>query len=159
MDTTSVQRSFQKIFGWDATYGCIAANQLDDIISIRKYPLALCVNDMCLPHGGRHWVGLYLESKNAPLEFFCSYGRPLVSYGPHFTGFVMRHRLRVVQKFDVLQSPYTTVCGNYVIFYMLNRYKKISPDRIYAKFSKNVFQNDSFIVSFSKRFHQIKNIK
>lgn len=158
MDTLDVTRCFVKIFGDKGDYGCIAANELDDIIKIKKYPLAICVNNKPLPHGGEHWVGLYLESRHAHLEFFCSFGRSLESYGSHFVNFVVRHGLRVKQKFVMLQSPLTTVCGWYVVYYMLNRFRKLSVEMIYARFSKNVFQNDSFIVNFSRRFKQINNI-
>lgn len=159
MDTLFVQRCFVKIFAGNASYACIAANQLDEIDKIKTYPLALCVNDQPLPMKGRHWIGLYIQSKNSPLEVFCSYGKPVETYGHHFVNFIARHRLRVIQKFRTLQSPLTSLCGWYVIYYMLQRYMKRSREIIYSKFSKNVFQNDSFIVNFSQRFKQINNFK
>lgn len=159
METRQVLLCFEKIFGRKASYMCIPCNELDNIDVIKKYPLVLCINDMPNGHPGQHWVGIYVESKQAPLEFFCSYGRSLRSYGIHFVNFLTRHNLKLSQKYMMLQSPFSTLCGWYVVYYMFIREKRRSPYSFYAMFSKNVFNNDKIISNFSRYFIETNKIK
>lgn len=158
METSNVKKCFEKIFGQKGFYSCIPCDELDDM-KLKSFPFILCINNKPAGHIGEHWLGMYLEAPNAPLEFFCSYGRPLESYGYHFVNFVRRNRLRVRQKYDMLQSPFSTLCGWYVVYYMYKRKNNFSPDVIYAKFSKNRFNNDLIIRNFKKSFIRKKQIK
>ena len=94
MDTHTIARLLYKVFierkrngRRRPQFGCIPCDGLDNI-TVTRYPFAFCVNDSPSNSEGRHWIGLYIESRNKPVEFFCSFGKPVRLYSPHFKNFV-----------------------------------------------------------------------
>lgn len=153
MDSSTINRLLQKIFVGkkQAQYGCIPSNGLDNM-KIKTYPFAFCVNDMPAGHPGSHWLGLYIEDRNKPLEFFCSFGRPMSSYPPNFTMFVKRNKLSVKESNICLQSLTSDRCGQHVLYYLYNRRKECSRKCFYDKFSNDVIKNDKIVVAFVNKF-------
>lgn len=146
MDTQTILRVLQFLFR-RGQVGCVPCNELDRM-KIKKYPFAICVNDQPWPQGGMHWTGMYIKGRNEPLEFFCSYGKPMQSYPFYFVNFARRNKLKIVQSNICLQSPFSTVCGQHVIYYLFNRMKGCNRAGFYAKFSKDVNKNDECVRTF-----------
>lgn len=151
MDTFTIARILHGIIKKNrkrrAHIGCIPCNGLDQI-KVTRYPFAFCVNDSPSPSPGNHWTGLYIENRNKPAEFFCSYGKPISMYSPHFKKFLKRNKLKLVESNICLQSLTSGVCGQHVIFYLYNRLKGCSRKAFYAKFSNDVMKNDEIVRKF-----------
>lgn len=152
MDTLQVIKTMKILFKKKKTqFGCIPCDKLDNL-QIQHYPLAICLNDQTSDQPGGHWVGIHIERKNKPMEFFCSYGKPMKYYADHFTKFAERNKLKVQETNICLQSPISGVCGQHVLFYLYNRWKGCSRNVYYAKFSKNLDKNDKIVHNFVNRF-------
>lgn len=156
MDTLqiiSVQRTLFKHL--HVQYGCNPCDALDTM-EIRKYPFAMCLNDQPSGEPGQHWVGVFIPARNQPMEFFCSYGRPMEQYADNFKNFALRQGLPVLQSNICIQSPFSTVCGNHVLYFLYNRVNKCSRYAFYGKFSKHVKKNDNIVHNFVKRINKYK---
>jgi len=152
MDTLQIIKIMKTLFKKKKTqFGCIPCDQLDEL-EIKHYPLAICLNDERTGQPGGHWVGIHIEKKNKPMEFFCSYGKPMRFYPDHFMKFANRNKLKVQEIKICLQSPISGVCGAHVLFYFYNRMRGCSRNAFYAKFSKNSNKNDKIVYSFVDKF-------
>ena len=63
-----------------------AADELP--LSLDHYPTAIISNTDGSDKSGTHWTAFYFPNKNAPAEFFDSFGRPPEFYNPHFKNFL-----------------------------------------------------------------------
>ena len=152
MDTTRIGKILLLMSqGPNAQVGCIPCNDLDKLL-IKKYPFAYCINDQPYPETGNHWVAMYIHSRGSSLEFFCSFGKPISRYLPHFQNFANRNKLKIVQSNICLQSMLSDVCGQYVIYYIYNRLRRCSRNTFYAKFSSNVKRNDELVRAFVNKY-------
>lgn len=132
-------------------YDCIPCDYLTNT-RIRTYPFAYCVNDEPSNKPGTHWVGIYIEKPNGPLEFFCSFGRGIYTYDKYFKQFAVNNNLSVNQaKFD-LQSIDSSFCGHHVLHFLYCRAKRISFSTFYYNHKKkSTRDNDAFVDEFVKR--------
>lgn len=103
-------------------------------------PAALVAN--LDPHnlGGSHWVAFYLPSKG-PAEYYDSYGTLPIPPFEKLLGHNYRRSIRT------LQSPFSTVCGQYCIFFILKRCNGQSMHDIISSFGEDVTEND-FILNY-----------
>lgn len=96
---------------------------------------------------GSHWVCMYFPQSGLP-EYMDSYGAtPL----PHFDTF-LTHHYRCNK--NMIQSPFSAVCGQYCLYYLLQRSQLSSMDKVLAPFELNSFFNNDIIVNtyVSKHF-------
>lgn len=159
MDTVQIIKTMGVLFGRKKKkiqFGCIPCDKLDNL-QIKSYPFAICINDQPSGMPGAHWIGIYIEKRRKPMEFFCSYGKPIKTYADHFVKFAQRNHLKVNETNICLQSPFSEVCGHYVLYYLYNRLNGCSRNAFYAKFSKHLERNDKIVYTFVKKF--IEKIK
>lgn len=142
MDTGSILKILSSLFKRKAAYfDVIPCDHLDGII-IKQFPMFLVVNSRASDHSGEHWVALFMESKNSPMKFFCSYGLGIESYAKNFSNFAKRLNVPVIQNKKTLQSFNSNVCGQYAI-YALHRFSiGCCLMSVYCNFSKNTKHND-----------------
>lgn len=157
MNTFQVKDALSKAFKYrpSVQFDCIPCDFLAKT-KIKSYPFAYCVNDEISDKGGQHWVGLYIEHKRAPLEFFCSFGRPMKTYSPYFINFAIKNNLSVNQINVDLQSLDSSCCGQHVIHFLYSRAKRISFSLFYFKHrGLSTRFNDDYVNKFVARLmHQ-----
>ena len=104
----------------------------------RRRPCAyICNTAKAHPHLGEHWVCFYFKKK-APPEYFDSNGMSpqFASFQRFLGGYWKENRL-------MLQSPLSTVCGQYCMFYILMRNKGYTMEEIQSWFSPyDLLKND-----------------
>lgn len=94
---------FQKTKKTRVQYNVLCANELEKY-SIHTYPVCIVVNNKECNHAGQHWVCFFKKSIYSPLEFFCSYGESVNSYGKYFINFKERN-----SPYGFLQSRFFAV--------------------------------------------------
>ena len=117
---------------------------------IEKYPVALIVNVDDHTQPGSHWLAVYIDQHHSG-EFFYSYARHPLMYNEHFVNFLNQHCREWVFNEKALQSYWSTVCGQYCLFYLLNKVKGESLGSILAHFTHNRVQNDRNVHAYINR--------
>ena len=79
---------------------------------------ALIINLDTINQPGSHWVAIYIPQKKSYMEYFDSTGRP--PYHQTIIHF-LKQRKYYLYNDKVLQSVYTTTCGQYCLFYLCSR--------------------------------------
>jgi len=118
--------------------GVFAADEVQHI-SPKQYPLMFVANTAPRSHPGKHWVAFHYIKRNH-VEFFDSLGKK-----PELYGFQYKH---YTYNSHTLQSHDSSVCGFYVIYYMLCKANGYSMDEIISNFAENRDANDNAVVSF-----------
>lgn len=94
---------------------------------------------------GKHWVAVYVNT-DEKVEFFDSFGRrPMNSSLKKLCGrdYIFNER--------ILQSPLSTVCGQYCIYFLYKRCTGKSFKNIMKCFTRNTRRNDAFVTNFVNR--------
>ena len=93
---------------------------------------------------GKHWVGFFFPRFGHP-EYFDSYG--LIPLIPHFYDFLGDRDFFFNNV--TLQAPFSNVCGQYCIFFIIGRISGISFETLMKLFDRsNPHKNDGFVNSF-----------
>ena len=115
---------------------------------VTKYPSGYIVNTDPSHKSGSHWVAFYFD-ENKKGHFFCSYGNPPNDY--KFDKWLSSNSKTWSFNEQKCQSNWSTVCGQYCVFYLLHSFRNISIDGI---FTPNYDMNDSWVDDFiRKRFN------
>ena len=124
--------------------GVFAADQIPD--SLDPLPAGCIINTDPQNLPGHHWVALYQTTPDV-LETFDSYGKDLHFYSSeHFSQLAKRHR--IISQMHQLQSPTTTVCGQYCMFFLLRRASMEPYSHIIHLFTDNKSSNDSMVCQY-----------
>jgi len=106
------------------------------------------------PHDkpGQHWVAIFIDH-NGNGEYFDSYGKPpLPILEKHLPNDYIYNKKR-------LQGTFTAVCGQYCIFYLINRSKGHTLQAIVNRFASNFTENDALVKRFvDKNFKKTTNM-
>jgi hypothetical protein len=121
--------------------GVFAADQVPS--SVDPYPSAYVVNTDKAGQPGRHWLAIYQE-KDDCVEYFDSFGRDPDHYG---LSSVAKGQ-RVVCQGQALQSPFSTVCGQYCLFFLLRRACGESFAHIVHLFTSSKESNDTMVCQY-----------
>src|SRR5436190_658451 len=149
MDSEQIKNIFMKMCrGNKVEWDCIHCDFLKTY-TIQKYPVALCVNDEEYGKPGAHWIGLYIERQGRPVEFFCSFGRSMLTYPKYFNDFAVRYKLRYNQAPFDLQGLDSSFCGHHVLYFFYNRLKGVPFTSFYISYKKqSPYQNDEKVRKF-----------
>jgi len=126
--------------------GVFSRDCLPLLAKYRAYIVNL--DKMC--DNGSHWIAIFFD-KNRKAEYFDSYGLPPLF--PEIISFLDQNSVSWSYNSKRLQSRNTLVCGQYCIYYILNRLKHKSLKKIINEFSFTYFKNDR------KVYDLIKNLK
>jgi hypothetical protein len=126
--------------------GVYACDQLADI---QRSTFAIILNSDISTGPGVHWLAIYKDNTN--LEFFDSFGKPIAYYAnsKFIKTFLQQYGNKVILNHQQLQSPLTNVCGQYCIYYLVNRINNVTLTNIVNNFSfSNLIKNDDKVENF-----------
>jgi hypothetical protein len=118
--------------------GVFAADEVPNPRALQK-PFMFIANTAPRRHPGKHWVAFYFPIRSKS-EFFDSFAKTTSYYGFHLKNYI--HNTQVLQAHD------STVCGYYVLYYLICRARGLSMEDILQPFSKDRDANDAAVVSF-----------
>lgn len=123
-------------------------------------PCCLIANTDTSSEPGAHWVAFYFRSDGIG-EYFDSYGRDIQHR--EFYNFLQRHCIDYIVNAKRLQQLYSTICGEYCIYFLLHRSFGISMSSILSRFIVNFSKNDrivqQFMHSYFKRQTVVQNFE
>jgi len=133
------------------------------VFPINKIPKVALENNTCCAvvntkpntHEGEHWV-CFAKKENGSSVYFDSFGYP--PYNLPEIGDVLEQSNNWIFNDVQLQSPYSTVCGQYVIFFLTHYARGITPEHIIELLNDNgdTFANDAFIFNYIKnKYHSV----
>ena len=119
-------------------------------------PSAFVVNTDPSNKPGQHWVAIYI-TQNGEGEYFDSYGqKPTL---PQLKSFLKKNATSTTYNQRPLQGPLSAVCGQYTIFFLLNRCRGLSLTKIISLFSSDKMDNDFSVNEFIREhFPRIKTL-
>ena len=114
-----------------------------DSLPIRVNKTGLVVNTDDSNKAGKHWIAFYFADHGV-IEVFDSYGNPAEIYNKYFTDYLRNNAVCVKYNKTKLQSSFSDVCGQYCLYFLMNRIRNISLDDIVSNF-KNIPNNDAYV--------------
>ena len=99
---------------------------------------------------GTHWIAIYFDEQMIE-EFFDSYEKHPIHYNKHFLDFMNRNAVEWKHNKIQLQSAFSTVCGQYCIYFLYHRCRKRSMSSIVNSFVKDKLHNDQLVYDFVRR--------
>lgn len=98
-------------------------------------------------HAGEHWIAIIISPEGNG-EYFDSYGLPP---NDTFSSFLNTNCMSWVRNNCALQSPFTTVCGQYCVYFIHKRFQGVSMSDVLSSLKNNdsdktvnVFVNEHF---------------
>ena len=70
---------------------------------------------------GEHWIAFYFNHHTSMLEYFDSFGMPLIEYTDIYATLSSHNLIRMcvpANRVGILQSPSSTVCGHYCVMFL-----------------------------------------
>lgn len=97
---------------------------------------------------GKHWVAVYFPSNSLP-EFFDSFGKAPSHYHERIFNFLIEQNSNgFVYNSKRLQSPLSSYCGLYCLYYLYFRIRGFSFENILERFGQNLHHNDLIVSDF-----------
>ena len=132
-------------------YDVIPCDRLQKTLII-SYPFCYVVNNEPSGQPGEHWVAIFIEGPDRPMEFFCSFGRSIHTYPKYFNDFAVRNNLSVNESIIDLQSLDSSVCGQHAIFFLYSRASGTSFSSFYVRYRRHTpCENDKHVAEFVHR--------
>ena len=132
--------------------GVYACDQLPN--QYVPHPSGLIINTDPASKPGQHWVAVFITAEGVG-EYFDSFGKGPSK--PQIVHFLQKNTDYVLPNPRVLQNAFTTVCGQYTVFFLLHRCRGLSMTKIINMFSSDTSDNDSNVNHFiRKHFPHIK---
>jgi hypothetical protein len=125
--------------------GCLGVFPSDLLPEKFQKPSALVVNTDSSNQPGKHWVAIFINS-DCSVEYFDSYGlKPQVSA---ISKFLLKFKNCRYNK-KPIQGLFSSVCGHYCIFFLIQRWNKVPMEDILNSFSSgNREENDEYITDW-----------
>ena len=101
-----------------------------------------------------HWIPIYFKDQMKG-EFCDSYGKHPIHYNKHFLDFMNRNAVEWKHNKTQLQSAFSTVCGQYCIYFLYHRCGKRSISSIVNSFVNDKLRNDQLVYDFVRRKYRI----
>ena len=118
-------------------YDVVAKDGLPEIID--TYPTAIVCNTHDADQPGEHWIAMYVDTKRRG-DYFDPYG--LEPQHIEFTNFMNEHCSEWAPNDRTLQSPMSTVCGQYCVAFLLLRCRNVSMHAFTRLFTTDLVAND-----------------
>ena len=116
-------------------YEVVAKDTLPEVVS--TYPSAFVCNTHDSHQPGEHWIVMYVDEIG---DYFDPYG--LKPQHPEFTNFMNEHCSQWSLSDHILQSPISTVCGQYCVAFLMFRCRNISMHAFARLFTSDLIAND-----------------
>ncbi|GIX79477.1 uncharacterized protein CDAR_38391 [Caerostris darwini] len=137
--------SFLGVFAAD---GIPSLDQIDDMA-------AIIVNTHSSGQPGEHWLLMVFSKARRYLDFFDSFGRHPDEFYPHIANFVSTFPEVGWNTFP-FQSPETSVCGYYCIFYLTKLFLKCGRESIFKELCSQE-NADQYVVDYVHEFCLLTN--
>ena len=138
-------------------YGVFPSDKLPQ--TIEKYPCGIVANTDPSDKPGEHWIAMFIsiEQKGSLKKgsFFDSLGKLPEFYGTSFTNFLNKHCNEWGFNSRKLQSDWSAVCGEYCLFYLYQRSRGHSLNKIVRVFNNNTLINDAMVSQFVKNHFKV----
>ena len=140
MDSIQILHSLKKVLG-DACLGVFPSDKLPKTVPQPPWGLVVNTDPSNLP--GTHWVAIYCSPDS--VAYFDSYGQKpmvksikkwLVDYKTYWT-----NPKRI-------QGPASSVCGQYCVYFLVQRWQGMTNEKILKKFSGDLVENDLMITAW-----------
>ena len=115
------------------------------------YPAAYIVNTDGTGKPGTHWVAMYFDQDQNG-DYFDSYGRAAL---PVFKTYMDRHCLEWQYNGKQLQTPLTSTCGQYCVFFLHQRCRGVALQKIIDMFGSDTVKNDQMVTNFINHNYQV----
>lgn len=129
--------------------GVYASDNLPSVIE--SYPCGLIVNTDKETESGSHWVAMYFPTKDRG-EFFDSYGNSPDFYRKNFKTFLDGHSRTWIYNSRCLQSLTSSTCGQFCLYFVINRNHGKTLSLIVNSFSETLSINDHRVIMFVRRY-------
>jgi len=111
---------------------------------VSAFPAAYIANTEPRTKPGAHWIAMYFDQDRNG-DYFDSYGRiPL----PKFKSFLDKYALEWQYNNKQLQTPLTSTCGQYCIYFLYQRVREMPLQKILNRFVEDTLKNDEMITNF-----------
>lgn len=121
----------------------------DQLVDIKKKSFAVICNNQKSTESGMHWTGFFKTDGSNVVEFFDSFAMPLEFYGSEFVEFCSKFSGKVRISTNQFQSNESDYCGNYCLYFLIQRSRCKTFDNVISKFSTiNFLQNDQIVKEF-----------
>lgn len=122
--------------------GVYSSDQLPKV-RVDRLPCAVVANTDPITKPGKHWVAFYIDEHNHA-EYFDSYGlKPTLAA---FKTFLTRNSVgEWITNDTPLQGAFSSVCGQYCLFYLLHRSRNRSMREIVGMFTEDDKDDNDFI--------------
>ena len=125
-------------------YGVFPSDQLPETVTV--FPACFVVNTDPSGKPGSHWVAIYID-ENKHGEYFDSYGRPPVVLA--VVNFLNENCPCWHYNEQQVQGLFSSVCGHYCIYFLLQRAYGLPLALILDKFSwKDLEENDQLVTDW-----------
>ena len=94
---------------------------------------------------GTHWIAIYFNEQ-MKREFFHSHRKQPIQF--NFLDFMNRNAVEWQHNNIQLQSAFSTVCGQYCIYFLYHRCRKRSMSSIVNSFVNDKLRNDQLVYDF-----------
>ena len=130
-----------------STLGVYAADQIPQTIRRGGF----IANTDAISKPGRHWCAFFFDG-NGRSEFFDSYGKSPEYYHNAFAACLEKNSSIQSYNCTKLQGNYSNVCGQYFLYFLINRSRGRRLNDIVATL-ENIQQRDQFVYNYiSRRF-------
>lgn len=102
---------------------------------------------------GSHWLAVYFDGIQG--QFFCSYGNPPAFYGGPLENFMETFSEKWNFNTKRLQGTFSTVCGQYCIYYLIKKCEGRSLREIVNVFGTDLHKNDEKVNAWFNRKYNV----
>ena len=131
-------------------FGVYACDELTSI-EINKYPKSSVVNTDPMELPGTHCIVIYFNKQTNERRILYSYRKHPIHYNKHFLDFMNRNGVEWEHNKIQLQSVFSTVCGQYCIYFLYHCCRKRSMSFIVNSFVDDNLSNDQLVYDFVRR--------
>ena len=96
---------------------------------------------------GTHWIAIYFNEQIKG-EFFDFYRKHPIHYNKHFLDFLNINVIGLEHNKIQLQSAFSTVCGQYCVYFLYHHCRKNSMSSIVNSFVNDKLRNDQLVYGF-----------
>ena len=154
MDTVQLERAlYAEPTCRDKFKGVYASDRLPQ--RIKDYPCCYIANVDRSGQKGSHWCAFFFDQEENG-QFFDSYGNPPEFYTSRFNTFLNRNCTKWDFNTIRVQSDFTTVCGQYCLYYILFKCKGGSLNDMMNLFGEDFYNNDVAVNDVVKRHFSLK---
>ena len=146
MNTIQITRALKQAPMTSKTFcGVFSSDKLPQ--TIEKYPCGIVANTDPSDKPGKHWIAMFISFEQINFD---PLGKSPEFYGTSFTNFLDKHCDAWGFNSRKLQSDWSAVCGEYCLFYLYQRSRGHSLNKIVPVFNNNTLINDVMVSQFVK---------